>query len=250
MNAPIHRRSRVSNLARWATLLTITGFLTSSSPLQAEDRTMHFAGQTWNVRKGHGGPGPNRWSDGKESVWVDDQGRLHLRIRQIAGEWSCAEVWTQKSLGYGDYVFQLASNVEKNDPNVVVGLFTYLDDRHEIDIEFSRWGKARSEPAQYVIQPGSRPGNVRRFALGLTGDSSTHRFHWREGSVFFQSLHGHYDTLSSKTMLIQEWKTMSPDIPRAGAEKLHINLWLDRGRPPADGKDVEVIINSFRWQKG
>src|SRR5271165_635656 len=104
------------NSVRSAVLLTIAWFLSSSCLLHAEDRTLQFAGQTWNVRKGHGGPGPNRWSDARESVWVDDQGRLHLKIRQIAGEWACVEVWTQKSLGYGDYVFQVASNVEKYDP--------------------------------------------------------------------------------------------------------------------------------------
>jgi hypothetical protein len=216
---------------------------------EAEDGTIQFAGMTWNVREGKGGPGPNRWSSSKESVWVDDQGRLHLQIRRIDGTWHCAEVWTRESFGYGDYVFQVASNVEHSDPNVVVGLFTYLDDAHEIDIEFARWGVADHRPAQYVVQPGARPENRRQFRLGLKGASSTHRFHWRERSVLFQSYHGHYDAPPSKDHLIQEWTCTSRDIPKAGVEKLHINLWLDRGRPPTDGKDVELILKSVKIKR-
>jgi hypothetical protein len=41
----------------------------------------------------------------------------------------------------------------------VVGLFTYLDDTHEIDIELSRWRVASDPAGQFVVQPGERPGN-------------------------------------------------------------------------------------------
>ena len=56
------------------------------------------------------------------------------------------------------------------DPFVVVGLFTYLDDTHEIDIELSRWRVASDPAGQYVVQPGERPGNKHRFRLDLAGD--------------------------------------------------------------------------------
>ena len=158
----------------------------------------------------------------------------------------CSEVWTRASLGYGEYVFQLTSNVEAYASNVVAGLFTYLDDAHEIDIEFSRWGVASDPPAQYVIQPGSRSGNLNRCKLGLTGDYSTHSFTWREGSVFFQSFHGHGtgNGLPPKSQLIQQWLCKSRDIPKAGGEKVHINLWLLQGKPPTDSKEVELIITN------
>jgi hypothetical protein len=214
----------------------------------AEGRTVEFSGLTWNVRTGTGGPGPNHWSSDEKSVWTDDQGRLHLKVRQVDGRWECAEVWTKESLRYGEYVFQLATNVERFDPRIVLGLFTYLDDSHEMDIEFSRWGKANGPPAQYVVQPGSRPGNRRQFRLGLTGEYSTHRFRWRKGSVFFQSHHGHYDQGAPKDNLIQEWTCTSRDIPKAAGEKLHINLWLMDGQPPADGKEVEVVIKSLSFR--
>ena len=219
--------------------------------VKGEDRTIRFAGLTWNVRDGRGGPGPNQWSASTQSVWIDDQGQLHLKIRHVDGVWQCAEIWTQESLGYGEYVFQLASNVEIYDRNVVAGLFTYLDDTHEIDIEFSRWGVVSDPAAQYVIQPGSRPGNLHRFNLGLTGDYSTHSFNWREGSVFFQSFHGHGEGghPPARSQLIQEWLCKSRDIPKAGGEKLHINLWMYNGKAPTDSKEVELIIEGMKVKR-
>jgi len=213
-----------------------------------EQRTIPFAGMTWNVKSRTGGPGPNHWSSDSESVWVDGQGRLHLKIRRIDGTWHCAEVWTKQSLGYGDYVFQVASNVESYDPNVVAGLFTYLDDDREVDIEFSRWGVPNSPVAQYVVQPGSRPGNKRAFRPGLSGEYSTHSICWCERSVSFESYHGHGGIIPLKERMIQHWTCTSRDIPKAGGEKTHSNLWLNQGKSPTDSKEYELIITDFRFK--
>jgi hypothetical protein len=78
-----------------------------------EDKSILFGGLTWNVREGHGGPGPNHWSASTKNVWVDDRDQLHLAIRQVEGAWRCAEIWTRESLGYGVYIFQLASDVSR-----------------------------------------------------------------------------------------------------------------------------------------
>jgi hypothetical protein len=222
-----------------------------SATVRGEDRTIEFAGMTWNVREGQGGPGPNRWSASNKSVWVDVQGQLHMKIRRVDGLWYGAEISTQKSLGYGEYIFQLAKNAEAYDPYVVVGLFTYLDDNHEIDIELSRWRVASDPAGQYVVQPGEKPGNKRRFRLGLTGEFSTHAFSWREGSVHFQSFHGHGegDHLPAKSQLIEQWHCTSPDVPKAGREKLHINFWLAGGKPPTDLKEVELVIQGLKVKK-
>jgi hypothetical protein len=235
-------------LAMKPLLWAMVSLLFTFSPASAGERTIEFGGLTWNVRQGTKlGPGPNNWSDDKQSVWVDDQGRLHLKLRRDGGTWYCAEVSSQKSLGYGEYVFQVATNVERFDPNVVAGLFTYLDDDHEIDFEFSRWGKSKNRKAQYVVQPGSRSQNIHRFDLGLTGDYSTHRFSWSKGSVAFQSEHGHTEGLPSREKVIQKWACMSKDVPKASREKVHINLWLFQGKAPADGREVELIVAAFRF---
>ena len=90
-----------------------------------------------------------------------------------------------------------------------------------------------------------------RYRLGLTGHYSTHTFNWREGSVHFQSFHGHGegDHLPAKSQLIEEWHCTSPDIPKAGREKLHINFWLAGGKPPTDSKEVELVIKGLKFTK-
>ena len=99
-----------------------------------------FAGLTWQRKaEPQFGPGPNDWAP--DLAWVDTQGRLHLKIaKDAAGKWWCAEVTSDKSFGYGEYRFTFAGPFSELDPNVVLGLFIYLDDDHEIDFELTRWG--------------------------------------------------------------------------------------------------------------
>ncbi len=103
-------------------------------------RTIHFANCTWYVKSGYWGPGPNHFSDSDQSVWVDDQGRLHLKIRQQGTTWYCAEVYTTGFTSYGEHRFLVDGRIDLLDRNIVLGLFTYANDASEIDIEFSRWG--------------------------------------------------------------------------------------------------------------
>ncbi len=203
-----------------------------------------FSGITWKVRSGTGNPGGNNWSDSSESVWVDDNGTLHLKIRQIDGKWYCSEIYSDETVGYGEYRFYVASNVENLDQNVVVGLFTYLNDKNEIDIEFSKWGNAAEDKmGNYATQPARTAGNSLSFELGLNGSYSTHRFIWKPDGIDFKSWHGHEFT-STENMLIENWKYTGADIPVPGGENLIINLWLFKGNPPDDGREVEILVKS------
>lgn len=206
-------------------------------------RTIHFAGIDWYVRSGTGGPGPNNWSDSDQSVWVDANGYLHLKIRKVNNTWYCAQIYSKKSFGYGEYRFYVGSNVENFDPNTVVGLFTYENDSHEIDIEFSRWGNSKNVDGWYTVQPGPyNSTNQKSFPLNLSGNYSTHIFNWYSNSIFFQSYHGHYATLPSSNYLINQWTYKGSNDPTPGNERLHINFWLDKGAPPKNGQEAELII--------
>ena len=209
---------------------------------------LDFAGLTWEVKSGFFAPGPNFWSASCDSVWVDREGQLHLKIRQEATRWYSAEVKSIESFGYGDYLFKLATNVEDIDPNVIVGLFTYLDDSHEIDFEFSRWGNPTIDAGQYVIQPYFHAGNVERFALHLTDVFSTHSYDWQEDSIFFQSYHGHHTSLPGPAGdKIHDWTYTGADNPPDSSERVHLNYWLYQGKPPQNGLDTEVVISDFRY---
>jgi hypothetical protein len=68
--------------------------------------------------------------------------------------------------------------VDKLDPNVVLGLFTWSDKapsaHREIDIEFARWANAADPTnAQYVVQAYGGAGHLARFTQLATA-TSTH----------------------------------------------------------------------------
>jgi hypothetical protein len=122
------------------------GMLVTDVTAADKARTIQFSGHRWQVKQSDRpvGPGPNWFSGREENVWVDEKGRLHLRISQREGHWWCAEVYTDKNLGYGTYVFRIAGKLHELDKSAVLGLFTWDDNtflnaaNSEIDIEFAR----------------------------------------------------------------------------------------------------------------
>jgi hypothetical protein len=204
-----------------------------------------WSGRTWQVKSSASrvGPGPNFFSASPENVWVDATGRLHLKITQRNGRWSCAEIISRDSPGYGTYLFEIASPVADLDRNAVLGLFTWSDKaayaHREIDIEFARWGDA-SDPtnAQYVVQPYDRPGHLHR--LTATGTApAVHGFTWRPAQVGFAS--------SDLAAWDHDWTYTGSDVPRSGGENVRLNLWLFGGAAPSNGQEIEVVVTRFTF---
>lgn len=215
------------------------------------DRIISFSGYEWIVRKTGDtkeGPGPNLFSDAQENVWVDQQGRLHLKIVQKGGLWYCSGVILHRSMGYGKYVFYISSDVSKLDKQVVAGLFTYKNDNEEIDIEFSRWGATDNQDSQFAVQPSEKAGNKERYDLHLMGAQSTHAFNWQPNKIEFISLQGHGLT-SGVENVIHKWTYTGEDIPPENEERLRMNLWLFRGVAPSDIKEQEIIIEKVEFIK-
>jgi len=196
-----------------------------------------------------------------QNVWLDQQGRLHLKITKRQDEdgklqWFCAEIVSLKSFAYGEYRWYLDTPI-KADPKVVLGLFTWDDEpeskkfhHREIDIELiSTWGDASSTNAQFVVQPWSTRGNLHRFALADPSLSTTlHTFLWRKNNVLFRSLRGHVSEASGNNLL-EEWNFSGPAVPPPGGkngEKVRINLWL-LSRPSDHSSEVEVVISKFEF---
>lgn len=216
-------------------------------------KTIEFGGYVWSVRSGQGGPGPNAWDEG--NVWLDAAGHLHLRVREHEGRWSCAEVTMQRRLGFGRYVFEVEGPIDRLDDNVVLGLFNYPtsdvggDATHEIDIEFARWGRATNPIGNYTVWPaekGLKPTS-KTYAFTLSGAGSTHRFDWSEGKVVYRSWQGFGEGGAE----FAAWSFEPEEAARRIARKpmpVHVNLWLFQGRPPKDGKGVEIVLRAFRFQ--
>ena len=216
--------------------------------------SLSFSGYTWNIKTSASlvGPGPNYFSD---NVWVDTNGRLHLNIHQQDNTWHSTEIvhTAPFPLGYGRYSFALASPVAQLDPNVVLGLFTWDSSApehayREIDIEVARWGNANDPTnAQYVVQPYTNSGNLRRFTTGSSA-TSLHRFTWCPGKALFDSYSGLIPTPNN---LIDAWQNSGSDVPPADTDREvspHLNLWLMNGSAPSDGQPVEIIIDHFAYE--
>jgi hypothetical protein len=211
---------------------------------------LDFAGYTWRVRDTQGspsGPGPNIFTSSPENVWLDVQGQLHLRITNRNGIWHCGEIYSEDSFGYGSYTFFTGSRVDIIDKNSILGLFTYLDDTNEIDIEFARWGWEGGTNLDYVCQPGQTSGNAHSFDFALTDVQSTHNFNWQASEIKYRSLYGHHYEPPSPGHVIQTWNYTGADIPPESTERVHMNLWLMDGNPPSDGQELEIVISDFNF---
>jgi len=213
---------------------------------RAMPRQVSFGGLTWEVKTNTVplGPGPCLFSDSTNNVWVDNLGKLHLKITNSNGQWYCAEIYTDKVLNYGSFLFGVQNPPCALDPNVVLGLFTWNDidssDAHrEIDIEFSKWAQP-SDPncEQFVIQPSSTPGHIRRFPY-TAGADSLNSFLWLPHRVLFQ-------TATSGGAVTDHWNATT-GVPPASLQNQngHINLWYT-GAPPSS--EVEVVIDSFQFR--
>lgn len=222
---------------------------TNNITCASETRKLTFSGYNWTVRTSDGqlqGPGPNYFSDSSDNVWLDDDGYLHLKIIKSDGKWYCAEVYSDLSFGYGSYIFKLSPGFENLDVNLVVGLFTYLDDENEIDIEFARWGKANAQNGQFVVQPYSNIGNLFRFNMPEKEQKSIHSFTWCKEYIKFWSAWGSNINYKPKD-LISKWFYTGNDNPKPSTERVHINLWLMEGLAPTDAKEAEIVIKEFEF---
>lgn len=222
-------------------------------------RIISFSGYDWLVKSsstslsGTAAPGNNFYSDSTENVWIDKSGWLHLKITNRNNKWYCAEVTLTKPLGYKKYIFQVSGLIGQFHPNVVGGLFTYLDGKdnaEEIDIEFSKWGVSNNaNMLHYAIQPSDIPGNTQNFGIDSNVNATTHLFDWKAGKVSFASYRGYYTaTPTDNTMVISEWNYSSKNVPIDLNGKIHINLWLFQRDmiDPNDHPEAEMVIKSFQ----
>lgn len=231
---------------RLRTALLSAALVTLAVPALADARTINWSGQTWDVRQSNGleGPGPNTFSNSTKNVWVDSKNKLHLRVHKdtATGKWSSAEVVTWQWWGPGKYTWVVESPGNKLDPNVTAGMYVYQDASHEIDVELAKWGNALDPNlVQYTVHPWQNAGNLVRYPSGPAG-ATTYSFDWRSDSVAFKGV-GPSGWLSS-------WLYSGADINGAWASPAHINLWQYEGRPPAGGRDVELVFRSFSYTPG
>ncbi|MFP4646525.1 MAG: glycoside hydrolase family 16 protein [Candidatus Acetothermia bacterium] len=213
------------------------------------ERTVDFAGYQWQTKHSPRypvGPGPNYWSESRRNVWVDEAGSLHLRIVKRRDTWHCAEVFLENPLGFGEYVFEMECPTGELRGPVVVGLFNYLSDREEIDIEIME-NQDRSEPAVYfVVQPHQKSGHVHRTPLNCAGEWIRLSFDWNQNRVSFRGERFTEDDSGLNPEQFAEWSFSGPDLPTEDLTT-HINLWLREGSSPEAGREPEIVLRDFSF---
>ncbi len=212
-----------------------------------QHRVLDFAGYQWDVKAGFGNPGGNFWSGDSSDVWVDENGRLHLTLSAKNERWYATEVISRNYFGYGTYTFYLDADPGLFDSNVVAGIFLYLDEENEIDIEFSRWGDDDNyQFGNYVVQPADLPGNQFRFPIITSGSYTTHQITWLPGQIHFASWHGHYpEPLEGR--IIAQWQYSGDNVPVNNGLRLFFNLWLFRGIAPNKPGSEKFVISDMNY---
>jgi hypothetical protein len=215
------------------------------------------------------GPGNNYWSNAPDMVWVDEKG-LHLKIVKRGDQWRCSALGLPEGLGYGKYIFSLATRVDRLDRNVVIGLFTFnnetfkTDANGELDVEITSWGKDTPHPMiDYTVQP-ARDGHFERGHQvdPTSAERTTHVIEWTPRYVEFHSYEGDGET--GKEIGHFRFDDTNPPSrirnPVTGEEsdpvvvpnphnKAHaaINLWLVKGQPPTNAEEIEIVVSDFRF---
>ena len=190
----------------------------------------------WHRKDGRGGPmnpGCNHFS--RDNVWIDDRGRLHLALRRRVlptGEevMHAAEIVSTSPLGFGAYEVVVVTDPQDLPANVVLGLFTYVEEpavaNREFDIELSRWSEPDAPNAQFISHFLSPAGDIGRLRgrFEQSGTSLTHVIDWRPAEVLFRS--GEFTGRAVRF------------VPDPGDARFRLNLWRHRGSVSA----VEVVI--------
>jgi len=205
-------------------------------------RTISWSGRTWIVRPDSIGtaPGPNAWSDSTRAVEVID-GKLHLRIVNENG-WKCAEVHHEKALGFGVYRWKITSPCQDLDPEAVLGLFTYdwwakETGAGEVDIEVAKWGVPQTTDVEYSVQPVAEELATRNKRVAIAGPPYDCWINWMPDEIRF----GFRDRKRND----HRWTTANVPPPPSDTTWPFLNLWLNRGRAPARGREIEVVLSSF-----
>jgi hypothetical protein len=244
-------------------------------------KTLTFSGFTWYIKgtstASASAPGPNYWTDNDSDVYVDNLGKLHMKIVYRDGHWRCTQIYTASKVSYGTFNFVIDSGLDGFDPNAVLGLFTWNNDTYnsdansEIDIEMSNWTEPGSKILNYSVQPTSGPDvtsghyteRYRAYNMKLFGQTSFHTFTWTDSLISFA---GYFGNSANSSKMFSQFSFSNKNIARRGnsegtytnpvliphpstATTLDVNLWLVNGITPYYNKAIEIVISKIEYIK-
>jgi hypothetical protein len=210
-------------------------------------KPLHFSGYDWRVRTvSADAGGVNRPYDA-DNAWTDPSGALHMRIGKKSGNWTCAQVVLERSLGYGTYVV-VTRDAALLEPAVVLTMETFDESAgdhnyREMGVEISRWGDATAQAnAQYDVQPFYISGNVVPFKA--PSGTLTNSLRWEPGRASFETVRG---ASSHKGSADVSQHVFMSGIPSPGNELFQLTLYVVPNAKNPLQKETEVVVEKFQY---
>jgi hypothetical protein len=168
-------------------------------------------------------------------------GALHVRIKETANKWSCAEFTLTRSFGYGTYSF-VVRDISHLAPGVVFEMFTWDysgsdQNNREMDVVIRQPGEPARDNARFVVQPYHLATNV--FGFRAPAGPLTHSFHWEPGRISFTT------SSKGKAKPVAE-HAFTLGVPAPGVESARIALYLPSNTGPVP-PEAEVVIERFEY---
>jgi hypothetical protein len=231
---------------KWLTTIAVAiGLLLPTVADAREVRKIRWEGTTWKVRHTYGpsNPGRNIFSDSERSAYVDRKRRLVLRINKGRA----VEVFGPHK-DYGTFSWSVDSNLRNIDKWRVVGLFVWVPNGNEQDIEFARWGVPHS-PTGWSV------GWTRGVRTGFTNFAVTPyapyqvRLTWTPAFTRYVMIDVHGTTLVDVS-----YPQLYPITPSSRGFQPRMSNWLWPGgagvrltKKHRRGDHPMLRINSFRF---
>jgi hypothetical protein len=215
------------------------------TPQFAPTGSLKFSGYDWGVRTIESDKGGTDNLYDPENAWTDASGALHMQIKKKSGRWSCAEIFLNRSPGYGTYSVTVR-DTSHLEPAAAFSMFTFDDsasEQHfrEMDVEVSgRDSAANKNNARYIIQPFYIPGNL--FAFAAPAGTLTYVLRWEPGHATFKTLRGR----SAGAQLVSEHEFTS-GIPVPGRAMPRLIFYVIASDKNPMQKPSEVVVEKFEY---
>ena len=217
------------------------------TPQFAPHGSLKFSGYDWDVRMTESDKGGMSNLYDAENAWTDASGALHMQIKKKSGRWSCAEIWLNRSLGYGTYSVTVR-DTSHLEPAANFSMFTFdewASDEHfrEMDVEVGGPGDAANKnSARYVKQPLYMAGNL--FAFAAPSGTLTYVLRWEPGHASFKTFRGR--SAGGGAQLVSEHDFTSA-IPAPGKAVIRLIFYAVASEKNPLQKPSEVVVEKFEY---
>ena len=217
------------------------------TPQSAPTGSLKFSGYDWAVRMIESDKGGMSNLYDAENAWTDASGALHMQIKKKSGRWSCAEIWLNRSLGYGTYSVTVR-DTSHLEPAANFSMFTFDDsssEEHfrELDVEVNGPGDAANKnSARYVKQPLYMAGNL--FAFAAPSGTLTYVLRWEPGHASFKTFRGR--SAGGGAQLVSEHEFKSA-IPAPGKAVIRLIFYAVASEKNPLQKPSEVVVEKFEY---